>query len=75
MRGSLYGPGDYQVSRDLGMTILPWLELRELGPEAYGDLVRRRVARARRTSRSTSISSTRRSARARDAGGRRPELG
>jgi len=43
MRGSLYGPGDYQVSRDLGMTILPWLELRELGPAAYADLVRRRV--------------------------------
>ncbi|MDX6618932.1 MAG: agmatinase [Gaiellales bacterium] len=40
MRGSLYGPEDYQVSRDLGMTILPWLELRELGPAAYGDLVR-----------------------------------
>src|SRR6185436_6451383 len=36
-------PGDYQVSRDLGMTILPWLELRELGPAAYADLVRRRV--------------------------------
>jgi len=43
MRGSLYGPGDYQVSRDLGMTILPWLELRELGPAAYGDLVRGRA--------------------------------
>ena len=43
MRGSLYGPGDYQVSRDLGMTILPWLELRELGPAAYGELVRARA--------------------------------
>ena len=43
MRGSLYGPEDYQVSRDLGMTILPWLELRELGPAAYGDLVRERL--------------------------------
>jgi agmatinase len=43
MRGSLYGPGDYQVSRDLGMTILPWLELRELGPAAYGELVRERI--------------------------------
>jgi agmatinase len=31
------------VSRDLGMTILPWLELRELGPAAYGDFVRERV--------------------------------
>ena len=40
MRGSLYGPEDYQVSRDLGMTILPWLELRELGPAAYGERVR-----------------------------------
>jgi agmatinase len=43
MRGSLYGPGDYAVSRELGMTILPWLELRELGPAAYGDLVRARA--------------------------------
>ena len=43
MRGSLYGPDDYQVSRDLGMTILPWLELRELGPAAYGDLMRERL--------------------------------
>ena len=43
MRGSLYGPEDYQVSRDLGMTILPWLELRELGPEAYGELLRERL--------------------------------
>ncbi len=43
MRGSLYGPEDYQVSRDLGMTILPWLELRELGPAAYGDLMRERL--------------------------------
>src|SRR3954465_9446962 len=25
------------------MTILPWLQLRELGPAAYADLVRRRV--------------------------------
>jgi agmatinase len=40
MRGSLYGPGDYAVSRELGMRIVPWLELRELGPAAYGDLVR-----------------------------------
>ena len=43
MRGSLYGPDDYQVSRDLGMTILPWLELRELGPAAYGDFMRERL--------------------------------
>ena len=43
MRGSLYGPGDYEVSRALGMTILPWLELRELGPAAYGELVRERA--------------------------------
>ena len=40
MRGPLYGPGDYEVSRQLGMTILPWLELRALGPAAYGELVR-----------------------------------
>ena len=38
---SLHGPEDYQVSRDLGMTILPWLELREAGP---GCLRRARAA-------------------------------
>ena len=31
------------MSRDLGMTILPWLELHELGPAAYGKLVRERI--------------------------------
>ena len=45
MRGSLYSDADYQVSRDLGMTILPWLELRELSAQQYGDLVRSKVGR------------------------------
>jgi agmatinase len=43
MRGSLYGAGDYAESRALGMQILPWPELRALGPEAFGDLVRARA--------------------------------
>ena len=43
MRGSVYAQSDYQVSRDLGMTIVPWHELRRLSPEAYGELVRRTV--------------------------------
>jgi agmatinase len=43
MRGSLYGPGDLQVARDLGFTVLTTDELRELGPQRYGDLVRQKV--------------------------------
>jgi agmatinase len=40
MRGSLYGADDIQVARDLGFTVLSTDELRELGPQGYGDLVR-----------------------------------
>ena len=43
MRGSIYSAGDYQVSRDLGMQIIPWHELRRIRPEDYGALVRARV--------------------------------
>jgi agmatinase len=43
MRGSLYGAEDLQVARDLGFTVLSTDELRALGPEAYGDLVRATV--------------------------------
>jgi agmatinase len=43
MRGGLYAPDDYAASERLGMAILPWQELRELTPQAYGDLVRVRV--------------------------------
>jgi agmatinase len=43
MRGSLYGAEDIQVSRDLGFTVLSTDELRDLGPKAYGELVRSTV--------------------------------
>jgi agmatinase len=43
MRGSLYGPEDITAARDLGFTVLSTRELRELGPVAFGDLVRRSV--------------------------------
>jgi agmatinase len=41
MRGSLYGPEDITDARELGFTVLSTRELRELGPAAFGDLVRR----------------------------------
>ncbi|HEY2371842.1 MAG TPA: agmatinase [Gaiellaceae bacterium] len=43
MRGSLYGAEDIAVARDFGFTVLSTDELRDLGPAAYGDLVRERV--------------------------------
>jgi agmatinase len=43
MRGSLYGPEDITAARELGFTVLSTRELRELGPVAFGDLVRRTV--------------------------------
>jgi agmatinase len=43
MRGSIYGAGDIEVSRELGFTVLSADELRALGPERYGALVREAV--------------------------------
>jgi agmatinase len=43
MRGSLYGPEDIQVARDMGFTVLTTDELRALGPQRYGELVRERA--------------------------------
>jgi len=43
MRGSLYGAEDIAVARDFGFTVLSTDELRDTGPDAYGDLVRERV--------------------------------
>jgi agmatinase len=43
MRGSLYDPGDYDLSRDLGYSLVTVDELRALGPEGYAQLVRERV--------------------------------
>jgi len=43
MRGSLYGAQDLQDARALGFTALTTDELRDLGPAAYGELVRATV--------------------------------
>lgn len=43
MRGSLYGPEDITAARDLGFTVLSTRELRALGADGFGGLVRERV--------------------------------
>jgi agmatinase len=43
MRGSLYEAADYELSRELGYTLVTAEELRALGPQGYGELVRERV--------------------------------
>jgi agmatinase len=43
MRGSLYGPDDIQIAKDFGFTVLTTDELRELGPQRYGELVREKT--------------------------------
>jgi agmatinase len=43
MRGSVYAAGDLDDARDLGFTVVASEELRALGPEGYGKLVRERV--------------------------------
>jgi agmatinase len=43
MRGSVYAAGDLEGARELGFTVVPSEELRALGPERYGELVRKRV--------------------------------
>jgi agmatinase len=43
MRGGLYDPGDYAVSAQLGMELVPWSELRTIEPAAFGERVRARV--------------------------------
>jgi agmatinase len=44
LRGSVYGSEDLDVSRELGFSVVPVEELRELGPARFGELVRERVA-------------------------------
>jgi agmatinase len=44
MRGSLYGAADIESARELGFTVLVAEELRALGPEGYGRLVREKTA-------------------------------
>ena len=43
MRGSLYAPGDLDVSRELGFRVITSDELRELGPDGFAAAVRERV--------------------------------
>jgi agmatinase len=43
MRGSIYGPDDIRASEELGFTVIASEELRALGPDAYGRLVRTSV--------------------------------
>ena len=43
MRGSVYGAEDIRAAQELGFTVLQSEELRALGPEAYGRLVRSSV--------------------------------
>jgi agmatinase len=44
MRGPLFQRSDLDDGRALGFHVIPGEELREIGPEAYGELVRERVA-------------------------------
>jgi agmatinase len=43
MRGSVYAAGDIAAGRELGFTVVESEELRRLGPDGYGQLVRERV--------------------------------
>jgi agmatinase len=43
MRGSLYGPQDISAARELGFTVLSTRELRALGADGFGRLVRERA--------------------------------
>jgi agmatinase len=43
LRGTLYGEADEREPGKLGFDAIPWVELAEMTPEAYGDRVRERV--------------------------------
>ena len=43
MRGSVYAASDLGTARELGFTVIESEDLRALGPERYGDLVRNKV--------------------------------
>ena len=45
-RGSLYGPEDYEIADELGIRLVPWLELRSWTPEEFGAAIRERVGDA-----------------------------
>lgn len=44
MRGTLYGESDVAAPRELGLTDIPWSELRKMEPDEFGQLVREKVA-------------------------------
>ena len=44
MRGPLYGIEDEQIPTELGVRTIPWLELESLGPAAFAEIARERLA-------------------------------
>jgi agmatinase len=46
MRGPLYGPEDVELPSQLGLDMIPWLELRQLGPAAFAERARGRLGDA-----------------------------
>jgi agmatinase len=44
MRGPIYSAQDLDDARELGFELLPWQELRRLGPDEYAERVRARVS-------------------------------
>jgi len=46
MRGGVYGPGDYDASREMGFTLIPWEDLAQLGTEAVAAAVERATGKA-----------------------------
>jgi agmatinase len=43
MRGSIYGARDIETARELGFTVVPSEDLRELGPQGYAELVHEQI--------------------------------
>jgi agmatinase len=43
MRGPLYGEDDEQIPGDLGVEVVPWVELSQTEPDAFAERVRRRL--------------------------------
>lgn len=46
MRGGVYGPGDYDESREMGFTLIPWEDLAQLGSGAVEAAVARATGKA-----------------------------
>lgn len=46
MRGPLYSAADLEDARELGFELIPWEELRRIGPGAYGERARERAGDA-----------------------------